>query len=155
MASAKTELRAVAFSYALLGSLSTGLWATLLPFWWPGSWHGFWHDLDYSTFAIFAAISGFLWLLAALSLRYFALGRNWQFITFGASLLLVLWSVAAALWQTLRPIEGPFVPMWSLICAKWLLALAFLGCSFLLWKHRASNNRLEQRVATSARTGGC
>jgi hypothetical protein len=153
MASAKTELRAVALSYALLGFLFVGLWATLFRFTWPGSWHPFWHALDFSIVAIFAAISGILFLLAALSMRYFALGRNWQFITFGASLLLALWSVAAALWQTLRPLEGPFVPMWSLICAKWLLAFALLGCSYFLWKHRASNNRLERPIAASVSQG--
>jgi hypothetical protein len=153
MASAKTELRAVAFCYALLGFLFFGRWATLLRFSWPE--HRFWHALDFSPVAIFAALIAVLWLLAALSLRYIALDRNRQYLSFGASLLLVLWSVVAALWQTLRPFEGPFVPMWSLICTKWLLAIALLVCSYLLWKHRASNNRLERsRAASSVSEGG-
>jgi hypothetical protein len=141
MASAPAELRATAFSYALLGALSLGLGATLVSFTWSGSWRRLWYDLNYSEVATFGALAILLGALAGLSLRYLALGRTWRFVTFGASLLLALWNLGGALRLTLRHIEASFVPVWTLISTKWLLAVAFLVCSYSLWKHRASNNR--------------
>jgi hypothetical protein len=144
MASAQTELRATAVFYALLGTLSVGLGLIILRWTWSGLWEP---TLDhYSSEARIAASVGiFLWLLAALSLRYRSLSRIWQFPTFGGSLFLSLWTLGTAVLQTLHPVEIVIAPAWVLIATKWLLASAFLLCSCVLWKHRASNNRWSGR----------
>jgi hypothetical protein len=143
LASALTELRATAISYALLGALFFGFGAMLVTFTWSGSWARLWQDLapDYQSVASFGALALAQWSLAALSLRFLTLGRGWQLLTIAASLLLALWNIGGAVRQTVHPVAVSYVPVWSLVSAKWLLALAYSICSYSLWKHRASNNR--------------
>ena len=143
MGSAPTELRATALSYALLGALFFAFGAMLVAFSWTGSWSRLWHDVgpDYYSVASFSAVAILLWVLATLSLRFLALNRTWQLATFATSLLIALWNIGGAVRQTLHPFAVSYVPGWSLVGAKWLLALACSICSYSLWKHRASNNR--------------
>jgi hypothetical protein len=143
VASAQTELRATAFSYALLGALFFAFGVMLIAFSWTGSWSRLWDAVgaDCSSVASFGATAILLWVLAALSLRFLALNRIWQLATFAASLLIALWNIGGAVRQTLHPFVVSYVPGWSLVGAKWLLALAYSICSYSLWKHRASNNR--------------
>jgi hypothetical protein len=105
VASAQTELRATAFSYALLGALFFAFGVMLIAFSWTGSWSRLWHAVgaDCSSVASFGATAILLWVLAALSLRFLALNRIWQLATFAASLLIALWNIGGAVRQTLHP----------------------------------------------------
>jgi hypothetical protein len=131
----------VAFSYALLGALFFGLAATLGTFTWSGSWSRLWHDIGTDpdkSLAWFLALALGLWVLAGLSLRYFTLGRGWRAATLAASLLLTFWNMGGAVRITIvGPVEASsFMPAPTLIGMKWLVAVAYASCSYLLWKNR-------------------
>lgn len=142
MTTPRVELRGIALSYALLGTLSFALGAILIAIAWSGSWARLWHDVvvpEYLTLSSFAAFAVLLWTLAGLSLRYLELSRTWRFATLGVSVVLTLWNIGGAVRETIRPPEVSFVQVWTLIGVRWLTALAYSICSYSLWRHRASN----------------
>jgi hypothetical protein len=143
LANARSELRAVAFSYALLGGLFFFFSASLVVFTWSGSWLRLWHDLSqYSanSVALFGGIAFGHWFLAGLSLRYLTVGPRWRGITLAASLFLVLWNIGGAARQTIVGVGTAqalsSIPAPTLLGAKWLIAAAYLICFHSLWKHR-------------------
>jgi hypothetical protein len=147
LTNARGQLGAVAFSYALLGALYCFFAASLIDFSWTGSWSQLWQDLGaYSanSVALFGGIALGHWILAGLSLRYLALDRTWRGLTLIASLLLALWNIGAAVRLTILGAAEAleFMPTPTVFAGKWLFALAYAICSYLLWEHRgASNNR--------------
>jgi hypothetical protein len=150
LSSARSQLRAVSFSYALLGALFFFFAASLVAFTWSGSWSRLWHDLGSysgSSVGLFGSIALGHWILAGMSLRYLTLGQRWRVVTLGASFLLALWNIGGAVRLTITGAAQAlsFMPAPTVLGAKWLLALAYLICFYSLWKHRASNNSWSDR----------
>ena len=141
LANALSQLRAVAFSYALLGVMFFVFAAMLVIFTWSGSWSRLWHDIGNDSAGSLASFSGIAvghWVLAGLSLRYLRLGRGWRGFTLAASIFLALWNIGGAVRLTIVGTANAlsFMPAPTVIGVKWLLALAYSACSYLLWKHR-------------------
>ena len=138
---ARSQFRAAAISYALLGTLFLALAIMLVGFSWS-AWNGpfFWHEVQGATagsVALYTSIALGFWILAWLSLRYVTLSPAWRIATLAASVIPALWSILGAVKVTItgtdamRPDSG--VPVIGL---EWLFALVYALPSYLLWKHR-------------------
>jgi hypothetical protein len=147
LTSVVNRLRAVAFSYALIGVTFFAFAAMLVIFTWSGSVGRLWHDLrkdsDHSV-PLFSGIALGHWVLAGLSLRYLNLDRLWRGVTIAGSLFLALWNIGGAMRLTIAgaPEALSFIPAPEVISVKWLLALAYSICAYSLLRHwGASNHR--------------
>jgi hypothetical protein len=139
---ARYHLRAVAFSYGLLGILALACAVTLISLnRHLGTVGGI--SAEATPLAIYVGAGITFCALAWLSLRYPVLTPGWAILTLALSVLLSLCGLGCTLkvsltgWGTLL---GTVV--W------WALALTCSVCSYLLWgQRRASNNRSKGRDA--------
>jgi hypothetical protein len=139
MVSAVSQLRVVAFWYALLGAVCSLRAAALFQefsFWHAHAHPSFADPVTPLTLSIWISAAVAAWVSFVFSPRYLALSPTGQLAVLVVSILLAVWSILEAGRATfLYTIELSQVGWWGIAGA------CSLG-SFLLWRHRrASNNR--------------
>jgi len=140
MVGTSPELRAVSASYAILAVLFLVTAALFMNFGAPGS-----PESMAAPVSIYGSLAVAHALLATLIWRYRRLTVFWRCSVLAVSFILALWQVGGALREYFVPPTVSFISVASLVGMKWLLALAYCLCAYLLWKaQRASNQSLER-----------